>query len=61
MGVFFYPKTGDKKKLIDLSIKNALFYKEHYYKEKKERKTKKYNHIIKLFEELKLKRLPKII
>ena len=57
----FYPKTGDKKKLIDLSIKNALFYKEHYYHEKKERKTKKYNHIIRLFEELKLKRLPKII
>ena len=57
----FYPKTGDKKKLIDLSIKNALFYKEHYYNEKKERKTKKYNHIIKLFEELKLKRLPQII
>mgnify|MGYP001165290156 CR=1 FL=1 len=57
----FYPKTGDKKKLIDLSLKNALFYKEHYYNEKKERKTKKYNHIIKLFEELKLKKLPRII
>ena len=46
---------------IDLSLKNALFYKEHYYNEKKERKTKKYNHIIKLFEELKLKKLPRII
>tara|TARA_B100001250_G_scaffold290156_1_gene251949 strand:- start:279 stop:1427 length:1149 start_codon:yes stop_codon:yes gene_type:complete len=57
----FYPKAGDKKKLIDLSLKNALFYKEHYYNEKKERKTKKYNHIIKLFEELKLKKLPRII
>ena len=57
----FYPKTGDKKKLIDLSLKNALFYKEHYYNEKKERKIKKYNHIIKLFEELKLKKLPRII
>ena len=57
----FCPKAGDKKKLIDLSLKNALFYKEHYYNEKKERKTKKYNHIIKLFEELKLKRLPRII
>ena len=57
----FYPKTGDKKKLIDLSLKNALFYKEHYYNEKKERKTKKYNHITKLFEELKLKKLPRII
>jgi len=57
----FYPKAGHKKKLIDLSIKNALFYKEHYYNEKKERKSKKFNRIIKLFEDLKLKSLPKII
>ena len=26
----FCPKAGDKKKLIDLSLKNALFYKEHF-------------------------------
>ncbi len=57
----FFPKSGDKKKLLDLSLKNIQFYKDHHYNEIKERKTKKYSHLIQLRNDLKLKNIPKSI
>jgi len=57
----YFPKTGDKKKLLNLSLKNAFFYKEHHYSEKKERKIKKYSNLIQLSKDLKLKSIPKKI
>ncbi len=52
------PKVGDKKSLIDMSLKNVLFYKKNLYNEKKERKTKKMSIIIDLKNKLNLKRVP---
>ena len=55
----YFPKTGDKKKILNLSLKNAFFYKEHHYSEKKERKIKKYSTLIQLSKDLKLKKYSK--
>lgn len=52
------PKVGDKKSLIDMSLKNVLFYKKNLYNEKKERKTKKMSILIDLKNKLNLKRVP---
>ena len=52
------PKYGDKNKLIEMSIKNVLFYKKNLYNEKKERKTKKLSILIDLKNKLKLKNIP---
>lgn len=52
------PKAGDKKSLIDMSLKNVLFYKKNLYNEKKERKTKKISVLIDLKNKLNLKRVP---
>ena len=52
------PKAGDKKKLLDMSLKNLLFFKKNLYVEKKERKTKKISVLIDLKNKLNLKRVP---
>lgn len=52
------PKAGDKKSLIDMSLKNVLFYKKNLYNEKKERKTKKISVLIDLKNKLNLKKVP---
>ena len=52
------PRSGDKKKLIDMSLKNVLFYKKNLYNEKKERKTKKISILVDLKNKLNLKRIP---
>ena len=54
----YVPKVGDKKKLIDMSLKNVLFYKKNLYNEKKERKTKKISVLIDLKTKLNLKKVP---
>lgn len=55
---FQIPKYGDKKKLIDMSIKNVLFFKKNLYNEKKERRTKKVTVLIDLKNKLNLKNIP---
>ena len=55
------PKVGDKKKLIDMSLKNVLFYKKNLYNEKKERKTKKMSVLIDLKNKLNLKAFHSIL
>ena len=52
------PKAGDKKKLIDMSLKNVLFYKKNLYNEKKERKIKKLSVLVDLKNKLNLKKIP---
>ena len=52
------PKIGDKKKLIDLSIKNILFYKKEKLNETRESK-KQSNKVLEILQEdLQLKELP---
>lgn len=52
------PRIGEKKKLIDMSIKNILFFKKNLYNEKKERKSKRLALLIELKSKLKLKNIP---
>lgn len=55
------PQIGDKKKLIDLSLKNALYQKREKEISKEERKTKKNEVLHILQENLRLNQYPKII
>ena len=55
------PKIGDKKKLADLSIKNALFYKKERYNSMLTNKQKENRVLITLQKDLQLKNLPKQI
>lgn len=52
------PKIGDKKKLVDLSIKNALFYKKERQNQTISTKQKENRVLIKLKEDLRLKKMP---
>lgn len=52
------PKIGDKRKLVDLSIKNALYYKKERYNQTLTTKQKENRVLIKLKEDLRLKKLP---
>ena len=52
------PRLGEKKKLIDMSIKNTLFFKKNLYNEKKERKSKRLTILIELKNKLNLKNIP---
>ena len=52
------PRRGEKKKLIDMSIKNILFFKKNLYNEKKERKSKRLAVLIELKNKLNLKNIP---
>jgi excinuclease ABC subunit C len=55
------PQIGDKKKLVDLSLKNALYLKREREINKEERKTKK-NEVLHIMQEnLRLLQYPKII
>jgi excinuclease ABC subunit C len=55
------PQIGDKKKLVDLSLKNALYLKREREINKEERKTKKNEVLHILMENLRLSQYPKII
>jgi len=55
------PLIGDKKKLVDLSLKNALYLKREKEIEKESRKSKKNEVLTILQENLRLVQLPKII
>lgn len=55
------PKIGDKKKLVDLSVKNALYYKKERYSQQELTKQKELRVLLKLKEDLQLKTLPKHI
>ncbi len=55
------PQIGDKKKLIDLSLKNALYLKREKEIEKESRKSRKNEVLTILQENLRLIQLPKII
>ena len=54
----YIPRRGEKKKLIDMSIKNILFFKKNLYNEKKERKSKRLAVLIELKNKLNLKNIP---
>ncbi len=55
------PQIGDKKKLVDLSLRNALYLKRDREINKEERKTKK-NEVLHIMQEnLRLNQYPKII
>ncbi len=55
------PQIGDKKKLIDLSLKNALYLRKEKEIEKESRKSKKNEVLTILQENLRLLQFPKII
>ena len=55
------PQIGDKKKLVDLSLKNALYLKREREINKEERKTKKNEVLHILMDNLRLVHYPKII
>ncbi len=57
----FYPKSGDKKKLIEMSLKNVMFYKKNSENEKKEIKLKSTTLLKELQKKLNLKSLPRNI
>lgn len=52
------PKIGDKKKLVDLSIKNALFYKRDREKQELEKEPREQRILKTLQKDLRLKELP---
>lgn len=52
------PKIGDKKKLVDMSIKNALFYKKDRYNTNIASKQKDNYALVALQKDLQLKKLP---
>ena len=54
----YVPRRGEKKKLIDMSIKNILFFKKNLYNEKRERKSKRLAVLIELKNKLNLKNIP---
>ena len=55
------PQIGDKKKLVNLSLKNALYLKREREISKEERKTKKNEVLHILMDNLRLSQYPKII
>lgn len=55
------PQIGDKKKLVDLSLKNALYLKREREISKEEKKTKKNEVLHIMMENLRLVQYPKII
>ncbi len=55
------PKIGDKKKLVDLGLKNALYHKKKYYESRVQEKDKKDRILQILQKDLSLKSLPRRI
>ena len=58
---FIVPKIGDKKKLVELSLKNALFLKKDRLSQSATNKTKQNRVLLELQESLQLKNIPKHI
>ena len=61
---FTVPKTGDKKKLLDLAFRNLISQKQHYFdiKEKQAKQETNVDRVLKLMQkDLRLKTLPKHI
>ena len=56
-----YPKTGDKKKLINMSLKNVLFYKKNIINENKIKKSRTTSLLLEIKKKLNLKTIPSII
>jgi len=56
-----YPKAGDKKKLINMSLKNVLFYKKNIINENKIKKSRTTNLLLEIKKKLNLKTIPSII
>lgn len=52
------PKIGDKRKLVDMSIKNVLFYKKERYNQALNTKQKENRVLLTLQEDLRLKNIP---
>lgn len=52
------PKIGDKRKLVELSIKNALFFKKERFNQKLQQVPKENRLLLQLKNDLKLKELP---
>ncbi|SEJ31629.1 Excinuclease ABC subunit C [Cyclobacterium xiamenense] len=59
--VFTVPKIGDKRKLVELSLKNALYYKKEKALLAGENKNKKNRVLLQLQQDLSLRELPKHI
>ena len=57
----YYPKAGDKKKLIDMSLKNVLFYKKNTINDNKIKKSRTTNLLLEIKKKLNLKTIPSII
>ncbi|MGM0365822.1 MAG: excinuclease ABC subunit UvrC [Actinomycetota bacterium] len=53
------PRRGDKKKVMDMAVKNARLYLEKKVFEKDSGHSRAYNELIKLRDELKLKNIPR--
>lgn len=58
---FITPKIGDKKKLVDMSLKNLMFYRKEKLNQQETSKIKELRVIKQLQEDLQLKELPKRI
>ena len=52
---FTVPKIGDKRKLVDMSIKNALYYKRERFNRVQDNKERIHRVVLKLQEDLRLK------
>ncbi|WKN33649.1 excinuclease ABC subunit UvrC [Porifericola rhodea] len=52
------PKIGDKRKLVDMSIKNVLFYKKERYSQTQTTKQKENRVLVTLKEDLRMKDIP---
>ena len=52
---FTIPKIGDKRKLVDMSIKNALYYKRERFNRVQDNKERIHRVVLKLQEDLRLK------
>jgi len=57
----YYPKAGDKKKLIDMSLKNVLFYKKNSINKNLIKKSNTTNLLLEIKKKLNLKTIPLII
>jgi excinuclease ABC subunit C len=55
------PKIGDKKKLVDLAVKNALFFKKERYEQAQPKSYREQRVLKQLMEDLQLKSLPEHI
>ncbi|HLF34643.1 MAG TPA: excinuclease ABC subunit UvrC [Cyclobacteriaceae bacterium] len=57
----FVPQKGDKRKLVELSIKNALYFKKDHLQLKESRPSRKDNILMRLQDDLRLGSIPRLI